>query len=374
MKKIIYFALIATVLGACSSESTDLDKLNEKRNKLKTELAEIEQQIAESDTSQQLTSGALVSIEKVKRGRFIHQIKAQGNIETEQDALINAETGGLIREILVSEGERVQKGQILAQIDASIIADNIQELQTALDFAKYNYDKQVALFEKGVGSEFQLKQAKSNVDNLQSRLQGLKTQRGKFNVVAPFSGVVDVVYAKIGEMAGPQSPIVRLVNNSEVKVISEISERLYSRVQIGTPLHISIPSIGDTVILASISHIGNYIHPTNRTFKIQAQLKKNTLLLPNMLAEVSITDYSNENALIIPSTAVLKDRNNTSYVFVVENDKNGNAVAKRMDVTVVESSDGVSEIEVVTGGLAEGMQIVLKGAKGITENDIIRIN
>ena len=371
MKKIIYLTLASFLVLACENEQTDISKLEAERSELKAQLAEIEKKIVELDTTNGSFLGLLVSLEPVIVDKFIHQIDVQGNIETEKDALINAESSGIIKEILVKEGQRVSRGQIIAQIDVSIISDNIQELNSSIEFAQYNYDKQKELFDKGVGSEFQLKQAKNNLDNLKSRLKGLNTQKGKFAVIAPFDGVIDQIYPKIGEMASPQSPVVRLVNNHEVKVTAEISEKLYNRVQEGTIMSISIPSLGDTSINVIVSHVGNYIHPTNRTFRIQALIKNNKLLLPNMLAQVKITDYVKDEVLIIPSAAILKDRDNNSYVFVAEKQGDNKTIAQRVNVSVIESYNGLSEVESET--LTEGMFIVLQGAKGITEGDVIRV-
>jgi len=371
MKKLIYLTLVLFIAVSCASEESDIEKLQSERSELKAKLTEIEAKIAELDTLGNNSSlGSLVSLEEVKLSKFIHQIDVQGNIETEKDALVNAESSGVIREILVTEGQRVSRGQILAQIDVSVISDNIEELNSSLEFAQYNYDKQKELFEKGVGSEFQLKQAKNNLDNLKNKLKGLKTQKGKYAIVAPFDGVIDQVFPKIGEMIGPQSPVVRLVNNKEVKVTTEISERLYNRVKEGTKMSISIPSLGDTIIQVVVSHVGNYIHPTNRTFRVQALIKNNKLLLPNMLAQVKITDYVKDEVLVIPSAAILKDRENNSYVFIAEKLKNNSLIAKRVDVNVIESYDGLSEIEAAE--LTNGTSIVVNGAKGITEGDIIR--
>jgi multidrug efflux pump subunit AcrA (membrane-fusion protein) len=121
----------------------------------------------------------------------------------------------------------------------------------------------------------------------------------------------------------------------------------------------------------TITQIGNYIHPSNRTFRVQATLKNNKILLPNMLARMTISDYTNPNALIIPSEAVLRDRNNLTYVYVAIKE-NGALVAKRQEVEVVETFNGLSEIKLENGGLEAGMRVVVKGAKGLSDNDLIR--
>lgn len=371
MKKFILFSTLLGVLFACQ-EQEELEALKEKRSKLKSELAELELRIAALDVTGTVTSAPLVSLDEITIRPFVHQIDVQGNIETEKDALINSESGGIIRDILVKEGQRVSKGQVLLQIDAAVISESINELNTAIEFAQYNFDKQKELFDKGVGSEFQLKQAKSNLDNLKSRLQGLKTQRGKFAITAPFDGVIDQIFPRIGEMAGPQAPVVRLVNNREVKVSAEISERHYGNIAAGTPVYITIPSLNDTLIEAKISTIGNYIHPTNRTFRILANIPKNEVLLPNMLANIKLTDYTNEQAMVIPSASVMKDRENQSYIFIAKPDKDGLYLAMRVNIRVIETYGGFSEIEAAGDELATGMRVVVQGAKGITAGDLIR--
>jgi RND family efflux transporter MFP subunit len=369
--RITVIALAALLFAACGAHEEGLSALTKKRDNLKKELAEIETKIAALDTTNTIQEGLLVTWEEAKIGSFVHQIDVQGSIETDRDVLLNAESGGLIQSILVSEGQRVSKGQVLVQIDAQVISSSIDELKTAIEFADYNYIKQKELFDQGLGSEFQLTQAKNNLDNLKSRLSGLNTQRGKFAITAPFSGVVDQVYARVGAMAGPQAPVLRLVDNSEIKIMADVSERLYSRLKEGMPIAVQIPSINDTIITMSITNIGNYIHPTNRTFRVQALLKNNKILLPNMLARMKISDYTNNEALLIPSAAVLRDRNNLSYVFLAVKDKNGSTIAKRQDIEVVESFEGLTEIK-PSSEFQQGTKVVVKGARGLAENDIIR--
>ena len=369
--RVVVLAALAAIVFACNTE-TSLEELKAKRDGLKKELAEIEKAILNLDTLEVSEGiGLLVGIDTAKIGVFVHKIDVQGNIETDRDVLLNAESGGLIRAVMVKEGQRVSKGQVLVQIDADVISSSIQEVQTAIEFAEYNYSKQKELFDQGLGSEFQLQQAKNNLDNLKSRMSGLKTQKGKFVITAPFDGVVDQVFARVGAMAGPQAPVLRLVDNREIKVLADVSERLYSRLNVGMPIDVQIPSLNDSIITMSISQIGNYIHPTNRTFRVQALLKNNRILLPNMLARMTITDYTNTEALIIPSDAVLRDRNNLSYVFVAQKEK-GALVARRMDVSVVESFDGLSEIKASGGSLKPGMTVVVKGARGLSEGDLLR--
>lgn len=310
----------------------------------------------------------LVQLNEVQSKKFIHEIRVQGNIETDKDILLTAEMGGVITSISVKEGQTVAKGQTIATIDASVLSSNVEELKSSLEYAQYMLKKQEELDKRGVGSEFELEAAKNQVNSLKSKMNSLNTQRGKAVIRAPFSGVVDNVFARNGQMAGPQSPIIRLVNNKNVDVIATISEKHIANVKVGTPIVVSFPNYMDTSITLNVTNVGNYIEPTNRTFRIMSTIKNNTFLLPNMLAEVAITDLEVEKGIVIPSKSILKDQNNNDFVYVAKANKNNYMVSKK-NVQVLNKYRGESLIE---KGLEEGQFIVSEGARGISDGDIVR--
>ena len=311
-----------------------------------------------------------VELEEVRLKPFTHQIRVQGNIETDQNIILNAEMGGIITSIKVKEGQKISKGALVATVDASVLASNMKELETQLSYAKYMLDKQEKLQEKGVGSEFDLETAKNQVNSLESKMSSLNTQWGKASIRAPFAGTVDQVFAKKGEMTGAQSPIIRLVNNNKVNLVASISEKHFAKVKVGTEIYVSFPNYSDTVIAMTIDNVGNYIEPTNRTFRIKAALKNNNYFLPNMLAEVSIADMNIEEGLVISSKSVLKDQESNDFVFVASKTKSNKLQVKKVIVNVIERFEGATLIE--QGALNIGENIVVAGARGITNNDLVR--
>ena len=166
-------------------------------------------------------SKPLVILSKAKTEEFQHKIRVQGNIETDQDVMLTAEMGGIITEINVKEGQKVSKGQVIAQVDASILASNVAELESQLNYAEYMLSKQEELNKRGVGSEIDLETAKNQVNSLKASINSLNTQRGKSTIKAPFTGFIDQVFARKGQMAGPSAPLVRLVNNEKIGYYSK---------------------------------------------------------------------------------------------------------------------------------------------------------
>ncbi len=329
----------------------------------------------EDSPKEEINLNPKVTLGKVEMKSFQHEIRVQGNVETDEDITLSAEMGGLITRISVKEGQTVRKGAIIATVDASILSSNVQELNTQLDYAQYMLDKQMELQKRGVGSEFELETAKNQVNSLKASMRSLNTQRGKAVIRAPFTGVVDQVFAKKGQMAGPSSPIIRLVNNTNVDIVSTISEKHFSNVKVGTPIRVTFPNYSDTSIMLKISNVGNYIEPVNRTFRIMANIPNNTLLLPNMLAEVSITDMNIENGMVIPSKSILKDQNNLDFIFVArkKDAKNGKTtyVVEKIIVEIIERFEGEALI-VTNSKLTEGDNVVVEGARGIADKDTVR--
>ncbi len=315
----------------------------------------------------------LVKVLKAEKKQFEHKIQVQGNVETDKDIMLNAEMGGTITRIHVREGQSVRAGQVLVSLDASILNSNANEIKTQLSYAEYMLGKQKELKDRGLGSEFDYESAKSQVDALKSRLGSLNSQRGKSSITAPFSGVIDMVYAKDGQAVGPQNPLLRLVNNKNIEIKANISEKHFSEVKVGTPIEVSFPNYKDTTIRLVVNTVGSYIEPVNRTFNITSKLNNNSVFLPNMLAELSITDMLVDNALVIASSAIIKDPENNDFIYVATPKGKDDYSIRKVIVKVIEKYNGEAYVKVLSGELKDGDLVVTDGAKGITIKDTVRI-
>ena len=314
----------------------------------------------------------LVVVKPVEITTFEHKISVQGNVEAEDDILLSAEMGGLITSIPVKEGQKVSKGQTLAVLDASVLASNLYEMEAQLDQAKYMLGKQEELKKRGLGTEFDLTSAQSQVKSIEARMRSIRTQTGKSVIKAPFSGTIDKIFANNGEMAGPQSPILRLVNNTTIDITADISEKHLAKLKIGTPLEVTFPNFKDTALQLAVTYVGNYIEPTNRTFRIVSTVKGNSLILPNMLAELHITDTKVENALVVPSTSILRSSDDKEFLYLAKKRKTDkNFDIQKIEVTVIESYNGNSYISSETKLTPQDF-VVTEGSRNIIDKDIVR--
>lgn len=377
-KQLLFAAIIGLALVSCGGEETtsalddSLIALNAERDSLKNLLSEVNAKIAELDTTKGENS-PIVSAQDVVIDKFVHKIEVQGAVDTDENAMLNAEASGVIRKVHVEEGQKVSKGQALITIDAAILSNQIQEIEAQLELADFMYTKQKKLMEQGVGTEIEFEQAKAQKNSLEKSIQTLRSQQGKTVVRAPFSGVVNEVMVSLGEMAAPGVPLLRIVNARDVKITASLSENLLGKVNVGTPVDLIFPSLNDTIIKSKITSKGNFIDPVNRTFRIRIDVKNNKVLLPNQLAKVNVTDFVKDSAIVVNTISILQDTKNNTFVYKLK--KVGDLYnVKKVYVKVEKNYLGRSSVvPLKEGALKAGDKIVVEGAKGITEADQVKV-
>jgi membrane fusion protein (multidrug efflux system) len=180
--------------------------------------------------------------------------------------------------------------------------------------------------------------------------------------------MVDDVLIKEGEMAAAGRGAVRIVQLSKLKIEAALSESYISRIKRGDPVKVAIPVAGRTLDL-TIDAVSQVIDPNNRTFNIEIRLpSRERGLKPNMLAVVTINDYTNMKALTVPQN-VVQDTGDSQFLFVAV-EENGRWFARRRTVTPGEAYDNRLEI---LGGLAEGETVVTFGFQTLADGQPVSV-
>ncbi|MDA9874637.1 efflux RND transporter periplasmic adaptor subunit [Flavobacteriaceae bacterium] len=374
MKHLFSLLILSLVLscGTSDKESQSLTDLKTKKAALKeqmdrmgTELKEIEIAISELDTLKKLMS---VTSIKVEVKDFNHYVEVQGTVKADQTIDLHAEMGGTVTAILVKEGQKVSKGQLLATLDSDVIDNSVLQLDTQLALATTTFERQARLWEQNIGSEIQYLQAKAQKEGLENSVKSLKAQARKMKIIAPFSGIIDQIYAKTGELTSPQKPFLKLVNLNKVYVESEVTETYLNSIKKDTKVLLNFRSIG-TSVEASVSQVGNFINPSNRSFKMRIDLKNpNNELKANLLADIKINDFK-ANGTVIPTRLVQRDRDNKTFVYTIEPKENNHKVIKTY-VTEVMNYDNQSYI---SDGLVPNSILVDKGARLVNNNEEVTL-
>jgi RND family efflux transporter MFP subunit len=375
MKYLILALTAAVLVASCGSNGTgiaQLDSLIAKRDSIKNvqtnlakELAAIEEQIALLDTG---IKAPAVAVMPVMRQNFKSYFQVQGYVTTDAQAKIypNPMGQGIIRKIYVREGDRVSAGQKLAQIDDAVTRQMLGQLEVNLAVETENYNRIKKLWDQKIGSEMQVLQARRAKENFEEQLKQLREQIAQFVITAPISGTVDKIYSKEGEAAaiGTPMPVMTIINPGSNYMLADISESYIGIIQQGQQAEVIIPNL-DT-ISSKISLIGNTIKTANRTFEVRMDLPAgNSNLKPNLVGSVRFADYTADSTVVLPSSLIMKDAEERSFVFI-----NDNMKAKKVIVTTGKSYEGQTEI---LNGLVGGESIISKGARKLVDGQEIRI-
>ncbi len=364
--------------GALGDMKVKLEKLKKQKTTIETEIRKLEADIAKADPKSAQPQ-KLVSLDTVRIGSFNHFIELQGKIDAEGMAYVSPKgQGGLVKAIYVKMGQKVGRGQIIMKLDDAmarqgVIAAQQQtgQLKARLAQAQTVYERYEGLWKQNIGSEIQVINAKADVDALAAQLRAAQAnvgmaqeQANMSNVYAEIGGVVDAVDIKVGEFFSPQSAAmpgkgIRIVNNTNMKVIANVPESYVSNIKKGDSVQVVIKD-ADTTFYAVINTVGASIDPITRSFSAEAKLRSSPSLKPNQIATMKILDKKVNAAVTVPVNVVQSDEKG-KYVYIAE--RNGDKlVARKRIVSVGEAYEGSI---LITNGINAGDVIITEGYQSV---------
>jgi RND family efflux transporter MFP subunit len=309
---------------------------------------------------------------RLQKESFEHYVSFQGSLETNKNVIIYPEIPGLLKKIHVTEGQKIEKGTLIAELSDGGLKDQLDQIKLQLKLARTTYERQKRLWDKKIGSEIQFLQTKTQYLSLKKGVSQMNDQVAKTKIVAPFSGIIDHIIADTGSNLIPGStPIIRIINLDQMKAIAEIPEIHLPNIKKDSAVEVSIPVLG-TQIKEKISAVGNFINPNNRSFRIEISLNnKKGALKPNMSVEIKINDYSNSEAIMVPVKDILENQKGESYVYKlqVEDQVQNTFKAIKTFVKLGKSSNNMVEI---LEGLEAGDRIIEDGIRLIKDQQLVK--
>ncbi|RYE28612.1 MAG: efflux RND transporter periplasmic adaptor subunit [Sphingobacteriaceae bacterium] len=362
MKKLLYIAPILFLM-ACSQKPKDkkseLADLQKQQAEINTKIAKLQAETAGSDS----TKSTDVSIVEVKAGNFTNYVQIQGKIDAQENVTAYPQAPGTIMAINARPGQHVSKGQVLAQLDNSVLKQNIAQAQSQVSLLNTLFQRQKNLWDQKIGTEVQYLQAQTNLQSAQKQVAALRQQADMYRIISPISGTIDQMDLKLGQVAQPGQTGIRIVNADVLKVKADVPESYSGSVGTGNNVKILVPDANDSLV-TKITFAAKAIDPTSRSFAVEIKLPARKSLRPNMTAILKIADYNKSKAISVPVKAIQKSEDG-DYVFI-----NNNGLAKRINVKVGTTYGGQSEI---LSGLAAGNQLITAGASDLEDGDKVKV-
>ncbi len=375
---LFFLCLIWLATGCGSQQVETLEGKKAVLKQLKSQLLELNQQITKLEGEITELDPALkekarrvnVEVQKIVPKPFSHYVSVQGKVEANQNITVSAEANGRLEKINVEEGNYVKKGQVLAEIDASMIQSQIEELETQLELAEITFEKQKNLWDQEIGTELQYLTTKNQKESLEKRINTLKSQSKYYQITAPISGTIDNVIPKIGETVAVGTPSFMIVNFSNLSLTADISENYVPNIKRGDKVKVVFPLLDNKKLSTRVHSVGQMIDPDNRTFEVEIKLPNDPMFKPNLFGELYINDRTVDNALTVP-ISVIQTSEIGPYVYVAEQNEEGNWYAKRKNLTTGFNYDG--EV-LVKEGLRPEDQLVTVGFKNLSDGQALAVN
>jgi RND family efflux transporter MFP subunit len=345
-------------------------ELSDQQKALDSKIKLLDSAISILDTEENFP---LVSAIEIRDTVFNHFLELQGDVKTKQNVLIYPEIAGTLEKVYVREGQRVTKGQLLASIDDGGLSSQLQQIKTQEALAKTTFERQKRLWEQKIGSEIQYLEAKASYEAQESAVKQLQSQLNKSAIRAPFSGVIDDVIKDQGTVVAPGagSEIFRIVNLSDMYIEVEVPEKYLGAVTDGKEVKVFFPVLGDSID-TKVRTTGNFINPNNRSFSVEIAVpNKGGSIKPNLTARVSINDYTNENALLIPQSVISENAEGEQYVYIAASaEGESEAYAKKSIITTGQTQGALVE---VVSGLSSGDKIIKEGARSVKDGQKVEL-
>ncbi len=341
--KILTVIVLSIVLSACGNKEThnenDEHSQNEERN---TENNQEHNENEEVMLSQQQFDALKMKIDTLALRSMGGYIEANGTLEVppQNEAAITSVVGANVVAIEVIEGDKVNKGQVVAYLSHP----NIIQLQTEYlnaysnsNFLKKNYERQQKLYDAGVGSGANFQKAEAEYQASKAMVNGLAAQLKILNISttsvqngailqrvglrSPIEGFVQKVEVKTGQFVEPQTELFDIINTEHIHADLMVFEKDVHKIKQGQKVTFKVQSVPDAELTAEIYSVSKTFEDNPKAVHVHAEIENKTgNLIPGMYIQGRI-QVDNTTTKALPESAIIKE-GDKYFVFSVEKENN----------------------------------------------------
>jgi multidrug efflux system membrane fusion protein len=354
MKKIILSilipALIALTLFMCSKQETTQES--------KAELVTDETAVA-------------VSLQPVKTVLIALPVSASGLVSTKNEARLSFKIGGVVKGIYVSEGQSVQKGQLLASLDLTEIEAQVSQAKNNVDKLKRDLDRVTRLQKDSAATLEMLQNVQTAYDVAVQSQRVAEFNREYATIKAPATGKILRKLLNEGELAAPGSPVFMMnaTGPGEWIVKLGLPDVDWVRLQNGDQATITSDAFSGGSIAGKVSLISEGADPFSGLYPVEVTIATtNNRLAYGLFASVEIAPTKSTPYQEIPIEALVEGVGKTAYVFIPKADHKN---IERRKVNVAFVRDGSAY---VTEGLDGVTNVITSGSGFLTESSVVKIS
>ena len=298
------------------------------------------------------------------RGEIESVLRFSANLEAEVAVEVYAEADRKVRALLVEEGDRVRRGQVLLRLEDAEQQSALAKVSSQLEKARREFERQRSLWERELISEQAWSEARYELEQLEIELLDAERELQYTEVRAPITGVVTARLVNIGDHVQVNAHLFDLVDFDSIVARVFVPEKELARLDVGQDARL-LPQTGEQEYLAAVKRIAPIVDPRSGTVKVTLDVPGGHGLVPGMYVEVELVAETEDDALLVPKRALVWDQDQ-AYVYRVAGDERAERVRVRPQL---EERDFVS----VGEELALGDRVVVAGQAGLKNGARVRL-
>ncbi len=287
-----------------------------------------------------------------------------GTVEEAKGSTLSFAAAGTVSQVMVNEGDRISKGQLLATLDGSTLRNSHDITVAALNQAQDTYERMKRLHEAKAIPDIKWVEVENALRSAQSAEQIARKALSDANLYSTQSGYVAEKYIDPGMNVIPGMPAVKVVDISDVKVNVSIAENDIHNITLGGEARIKVGALGDRRFSGKICERGVAANALSRSYDVKILVSNpEGLLLPGMLCDVELVNDSVETAVVLPINTVLVDADNQNFVWIA---RDGRAHKRIVEV------EGITDQGIIINPKdLQGDSIICEGLQKVSENSPI---
>ena len=336
-----------------------------------------------SDSTNDATLVPEVTVTTVRRGSIVQNLTVSGNLTAlpNRDAKIAALVPGRIERVLVTEGDLVHSGQVVAQVDPVSLRDQLVQADAAVSQARANVEnariaaeRTEGLLQRGIAARKEVEDAKTQLSVNEAQLKQAEaarsaahTQVNRSELRSPFAGTVVHRFLGVGEQVDGTSgqPVVEIADIGTLELLGTVPASRLSEIQKGARFSFQTAAVPEASFSARVIDVLPAVDPVtdNGTVRVRIDNAKRLLKL-GMFLTVDLSLKQTSTSLVIPKQAVYPDEAGEPHVYKVTGDE-ATFVPVQLGIQTKDQAQ-------ITSGVEDGDTIILSGGYGLPEKTKVR--
>ena len=309
-----------------------------------------------------------VEVGKVERLRLEDDAQAVGTLVSNQGVVLRPEVSGRIVKLGFADGQRVQRGQLLVQLDDTLQQAQLRQAEAQAGIARTNLQRSRDLVEQGFVSQSAVDQNAAALDVAMAQVSLVQAQLSRMKIVAPFDGVSGIRQVNVGDYVKDGADLVNIEDISSLWVDFRLPERFLSRVKPGQDVEIALDALPGRALKARIGALDSQLDAEGRSVLVRARLANpDGVLRSGMFARVRVVFSVREAALVVPEEALVP-LGDKQFVIKVVAGAAGGKVSQRIEARLGQRVKGKVEL---LSGVEEGDLVVLAGQSRLMRGDAL---